>query len=480
MLNKTFLLLLIALIACLSSQQTNGAKFHNRQLFVSKFAKRAAKGHNFLAILKTAQTSIRDQALQGLKSLPSTIKTELLKEADHQLKSAAYPRLTATLFMGYFRTGSRDPYSSLYDEHLRRVATLTVGHLLEKESSSGSVHHQHKYLDEIVNGLWSLMEQSTWCMPHHLVHQGTSDHLPLPDRQAIDLNAGEVAKLVAWVRLLLHEDLDRVVSKVVVKRIDAELRRRIFDPYMSRRGFSWEGFANHFVNNWNIWCNGNVLKAAVYTLRGDEPYFTSVLNRSLYSADFFLDDYGEDGGCEEGPAYWREAGGRLLDYLDSLERLFPSEAETYFSEQKLLKAIGEYAYKMRITGNWFVNFADSVPVLTYPPELLLKYGDLFKDEGQQNSGGKSHFVAMLGSGDLNGFFSFVEVYSRLESLKAEAPELDTVWLPDIQVMAVRSKKTTEVQEKSRFFLAAKAGNNYESHNHNDVGSFILFQGGHPV
>ena len=325
-----------------------------------------------------------------------------------------------------------------------------------------------------MNGLWSLMEQSTWCMPHHLVHQGTSDHLPLPDRQAIDLNAGEVAKLVAWVRLLLHEDLDRVVSKVVVKRIDAELRRRIFEPYMSKRGFSWEGFANHFVNNWNIWCNGNVLKAAVFTLKGDEPYFTSVLNRSLYSADFFLDDYGEDGGCEEGPAYWREAGGRLLDYLDSLERLFPKEAETYFSSQKLLQAIGKYAYKMRITGNWFVNFADSVPVLTYPPELLLKYGDLFKDEvmrkyaafmwgaikrGQQSSGSKSHFVAMLGSGDLNGFFSFVEIYSRLESLKPEAPELDTVWLPDIQVMAVRSKKTTEVQEKSRFFLAAKAGNN---------------------
>ncbi len=137
MLNKTLLLLLIVLFVCLSAQQTNGAKFHNRQLFVSKFAKRAVKGHNFLATLKTAQTSIRDQALQGLKTLPSFIKTDLLKAADHQLKSAAYPQLTATLFMGYFRTGSRDPYSSLYDEHLRRVATLTVGHLLEKESGTG-------------------------------------------------------------------------------------------------------------------------------------------------------------------------------------------------------------------------------------------------------------------------------------------------------------------------------------------------------
>ena len=50
------------------------------------------------------------------------------------------------------------------------------------------------------------------------------------------------------------------------------------------------------------------------------------------------------------------------------------------------------------------------------------------------------------------------------------------WLPDIQVMVSRdlAKSTTG------FTLAAKAGHNQESHNHNDVGSFMLFYNGYPA
>ena len=85
-----------------------------------------------------------------------------------------------------------------------------------------------KYVDEIINGVWMLLEESTWCYPAHLSLQGTGDHLPTPDHApTIDLNAGEVAKFLGWVKLLMHEKLDKVAT-VVNKRIDAELRHRIF------------------------------------------------------------------------------------------------------------------------------------------------------------------------------------------------------------------------------------------------------------
>lgn len=154
-----------------------------------------------------------------------------------------------------------------------------------------------------------------------------------------------------------------------------------------------------------------------------------------------------------------------------MDQLFP-EAKTYFASHKLIHLIGEYSYKMRITGNWFVNFADAVPLLTYPPSLLYKYGQLFEDKVMKQYAAfmmtyvghgttkdsflKSMIDGAMG-GDLNEFWNFVITRKDIEAEKAEAPEADLVWLPDIQVFNARSKKT--VPEKSRFFLAGKAGSN---------------------
>lgn len=54
--------------------------------------------------------------------------------------------------------------------------------------------------------------------------------------------------------------------------------------------------------------------------------------------------------------------------------------------------------------------------------------------------------------------------------------LDDAWLPRIQVITARSvPNSTE-----GLFLAAKGGHNAESHNHNDVGSFIVYADGYPL
>ncbi len=51
-----------------------------------------------------------------------------------------------------------------------------------------------------------------------------------------------------------------------------------------------------------------------------------------------------------------------------------------------------------------------------------------------------------------------------------------VWFDDIQVMAARDRGATP----AGFFVAAKGGHNAESHNHNDVGTFIVYVDGKPV
>ena len=63
-----------------------------------------------------------------------------------------------------------------------------------------------------------------------------------------------------------------------------------------------------------------------------------------------------------------------------------------------------------------------------------------------------------------------------QSLTPSSPSFPRdVYLPDIQFFAARDRVGTA----EGFYLAAKGGHNAESHNHNDVGHFIVYQDGKP-
>jgi hypothetical protein len=80
------------------------------------------------------------------------------------------------------------------------------------------------------------------------------------------------------------------------------------------------------------------------------------------------------------------------------------------------------------------------------------------------------------SGSIGRVLPAIFNHQTLETAKAEAPFIRDVWLPDLQVMAARSKAGTP----AGLYLAAKGGHNNESHNHNDVGTFIVYYNGEPV
>jgi len=72
-----------------------------------------------------------------------------------------------------------------------------------------------------------------------------------------------------------------------------------------------------------------------------------------------------------------------------------------------------------------------------------------------------------------------EAWARAkELLKTEPREPLTrdFWLPELQVMGARSFEGS----KPGLYVAAKGGHNAESHNHNDVGNFIVYADGYPA
>src|SRR6185369_12944547 len=59
---------------------------------------------------------------------------------------------------------------------------------------------------------------------------------------------------------------------------------------------------------------------------------------------------------------------------------------------------------------------------------------------------------------------------------AKPPLVRDAWLPGIQVMTARRREASS----AGLYLAAQGGHNAESHNHNDVGNFIVYADGEPA
>jgi hypothetical protein len=134
---------------------------------------------------------------------------------------------------------------------------------------------------------------------------------------------------------------------------------------------------------------------------------------------------------------------------------------------------------VHIDGPYFVNFADAAAKIKVDANLIYRYG---------NAAGSKDMMALASQAIKEDFnFSYNQGYNLYRFLQAlflepaiQDSEVTTdlaldAWLPDIQVMTARS-----VPDKGKgLYLAAKGGHNDESHNHNDVGSFIIYKDGRP-
>jgi hypothetical protein len=66
--------------------------------------------------------------------------------------------------------------------------------------------------------------------------------------------------------------------------------------------------------------------------------------------------------------------------------------------------------------------------------------------------------------------------AALAKVTPRQPFVGEAWLPGIQVMTARLREGSV----DGMYLAAQGGHNAESHNHNDVGNFVVFRNGEPL
>jgi len=388
-----------------------------------------------------------------------------------------WPTIPATLSLLYVRTGNRNQYEAVSFQRRNALAALLLGEIAENKG---------RFIDQIINGIWSICEESWWGVSAHLNRsnefRGDDSYsftgLMDVSRPFVDLFAAETGALLSWADYFLGDKLD-AVSPEIRKRLYNEVNYRLMEPLMNNRhGWMGKTASGRGPSNWNPWIVSNWINF-VLLLEKNDTRRTAMIDKALQVLDEFINPYPQDGGCDEGPGYWGAAAASLFDNI-ALLNLASRDAFSYVYEDERFRNMGQFIYRVQVSENYFVNFADAGPRMGVDGAMVYRYGKAINDQTMMAFGAyfrrpsdrrtmfsRTHF-----------FRNFFELFMQEEfqNAKQGLPFLRDVWLPDIQVMASRDKEGAT----SGFYLAAKGGHNDESHNHNDIGNYVVYYDGYPL
>lgn len=399
-------------------------------------------------------------------AVPASIRQSFVQAAEREL-GAEWGSIPAAVTLRYVRDGDRAQYDNMNARRRTRLATLVMGEVLENKG---------RFLDEIANGIWAISEQTFWGSTAHLGAQKRGSGLPDVTEPVVELFSAETAALLAWTDYLLGERLDKL-SPLLRERIRVEVDRRVLTPALERDDFWWMGFGTRKdVNNWNPWIASNWLASALI-LERDPQRRARTVHRVMRSLDVFINGYPDDGGCDEGPSYWDRAGASLFDNLELLRGSTNGGIDIYANP--LVRNMGQYIYRAYIRDAYYVNMGDA-PAKVHPdPELVYAYGTRIADPLMSGFGA---FLARQrgeyrpGSSTLGRILPALLSAEEVSKATPREPLLADVWLPDLQLMAARSTGGSA----DGLYLSAFGGHNAQSHNHNDVGNFVVYADGKPV
>lgn len=371
-----------------------------------------------------------------------------------------WPALPASVALSFVRTGNRTDFESVYFERRSALCSLVLAELFEDKG---------RFTDQIVNGIWAICEETSWELPAH--YPGGKEFLGLPDAEnpEVDLFAASTAGMLAWIDYFCGEKLDSV-SPQIRKRIFHEVDWRLLTPALAK-AYAWQ----RRPMNWNTWICSNWLASALLLEKNEERRMNAI-EKILVSLDNFLNPYPADGGCDEGPGYWTAAGMSLLESIELLN--IATHNQFTVSNDSLIRNIGAFIYRAQISRGYFINFSDASPTMKIAGSMVRLFGARMSDTLMMQFGAAFAQDDRLDAENAHFTRVWLQLFDNagVGDVPARLPLLRDVWLPDSKIMIARDHAGTD----SGFCVAAIAAHNGKAHNHNDVGSFMVYRDNTPV
>ncbi len=388
-----------------------------------------------------------------------------------ELLGKEFPILNASLYMRFLSDGNRSEYENLYFDRRTALNILTMAECIENKG---------RFSVKIFDLIWAILEESTWVIPAHNLSHDKVSNSNLPDCHKkptwyIDLFSAETAALLAVAYYFLGNKLNAMAGPVFRDRLMYEFENRILKPFLAKDPMPWMGYGGTFVNNWNPWIISNILTATAVFVN-DSDTRKAVVKKSAVCLDWFISSYPDDGGCNEGPGYWNEAGGTVFDAMEILDDMTGGRSGLFSND--FIKKMLDFIVKTHINDDEFITFGDAHANAGkfMHKKMIRRAGRRLENPKLealgQNLSDKSEPIKKK---IFNPFRTFKDLLDHNECTLEYKPSKFNA-LPDMQLCAMRE---TDFSDKG-FYLWVKGGHNGESHNHNDVGSIGIYLDGKPL
>jgi sugar phosphate isomerase/epimerase len=429
-------------------------------------------------------------AAEWEERVPDSIRTWIVAEGEQYLHKP-FASLPASLYLEFQRSGNRTDYEDVSFGKRAQLFALVLAEAIEQKG---------RFTDAIMDGVWSLCEETFWGAPAHYYLQKAGIGLPDEEDPSVDIFSSETAEMLALTDYFIGPELDSI-SPLLRRRIYYEVNRRVLVP-LERDSIAYSylgaGKRDAPVNNWNAWVISNWM-ISLLLLERNETRRARELHHAMGLLDNYINGLGDDGAVDEGPSYWFGGAGRLFDALTLLDNATAGTVGIY--QAPVIRRVGQYIEKMHIAGDYFIDIADASPTISADGLLIYRAGKAVQDTNLRNFGAwvyhhidDHHFYQKD--------FSKPRIVWNLLALK-ECQELNPplppagdVWFDHIQLMAASAPATGNKAKAGGapsaadappaadagqgLFVATHGGNNGESHNHNDVGDVMVYSGGQPV
>ncbi len=343
------------------------------------------------------------------------------------------PQLTYTKYRDVHRTNIRAIYEKPWHERRAKLAAAALQVLLGHD----------EYLNTMYDYMWAMCEESNWIVPQR-------------EDLTIDLrSAATIMDLSEICVAMAHKVEDRIIN-----RVGAEIERRVFGDYMANHdSIVW--YRGH--NNWNGVCNSAV-GAMFLLLEPDQERQARALELVLSGLQAFFDTAFEpDGSCAEGVHYWQYGLGNTVAFAEML-RLRTDGAIDILADERVIK-LARYPMAVMLAPGRYFSYSDSHEENAFDAGIMARLAE--------RTGVSELLGVLAGTAEVERRFGlFHNTWRSLlwwDGARPPLPEPRDAYLPESGV----AKLVSTTRSGAQVVLAAKASHNGVSHNHNDVGVFVL-------
>ncbi|MBQ1492263.1 MAG: hypothetical protein IIZ39_09910, partial [Blautia sp.] len=156
------------------------------------------------------------------ENLSGTLREEIIK-AGEEAAGVPWPALYLSDYRAFCQSGDRAAFEEKYFSRSLKLSTLVMAELMEDHG---------RFLGDILDGLFLLLGEDSWCLPAHNAYVRDTPQFPIPDksRPVIDLFAAETGAIVAMTEYLLRPRFIKI-GEAISRSVDKELEERLHRPF---------------------------------------------------------------------------------------------------------------------------------------------------------------------------------------------------------------------------------------------------------